>query len=138
MTALFLSLTVGGFALFLLLAKEPGGLQKASIIVYTIFVVFFTFAATRALPPYLFTCPAVQTQLPRLLWRHLFFLVGLFTLQTAALALRPNLPGWWNARDTKGRTPFEACLWFLCFGLGFAQVFMNRSLLDRAHHELFG
>ena len=138
MTTLFLSWTIGSLPLFFLLMKRPYGFQEASVVVYTIFVVFFTFARTgtrtgKDTPPYMFTCPAVQPQVPRLLWRHLAFLVALFVLQTLALAVRPNLPDWWNT----GRegTPFEMVLMFLCGGLGFAQVFTNRRLLDRAHRE---
>jgi len=133
LATLFLCLTIGSLPLFFLLMKRPYGVQAASAIVYTIFVVFFTFSATRGLRPYMFACPAVQTQVSRLLWRHLGFLVALFALQTAALAVRPNLPDWWNT-DRKG-TPFEIALMFLCLGLGYAHVFTNRSLLDRAHRE---
>lgn len=140
MATLFLCMTVGSLPLFFLLMKTPYGLQAASAIVYTIFVVFFTFARTgtrtgKDIPPYMFTCPAVQPQFPRLLRRHLGFLVALFALQTAALATRPNLPEWWNIEDRKGTTPFDLALILLCFGLGYAQVFTNRSLLNRAHQE---
>jgi hypothetical protein len=140
MAALFLCMTVGSLPLFFLLMKRPYGLQAASAIVYTIFAVFFTFARTgsrtgKDLPPYMFTCPAVQPQLSRLLGRHLGFLAVLFVLQTAALAARPNLPAWWKIADRKGTTPFDLALALLCFGLGYAQVFTNRSLLDGAHRE---
>jgi len=137
MATLFL-LIVGSLPLFFLLMKRLYGFQAASATVYTIFAVFFTFARTgtrtgKDLPPYMFTCPAVQPQVSRLLWRHLGFLVALFALQTLALAIRPNLPDWWNT-DRKG-TPFEIALLLLCFGLGYAQVLTNRRLLDRAHRE---
>ncbi|MGH9745829.1 MAG: hypothetical protein ACRD59_06940 [Candidatus Acidiferrales bacterium] len=138
MATLFLCLTVGSLPLFFFLTRRPYGFQAASAIAYTFFVVFFTFARTGARtgkdrPPYMFTCPAVQPQLSRLLWRHLGFLVALFALETLALAVRPNLPDWWNT--DRGGTPFELALLFLCIGLGFAQVFTNRRLLDRAHRE---
>lgn len=138
MATLFLCLTVGSLPLFFLLMKRPYGFQEASAIAYTIFAVFFTFARTgtrtgKDLPPYMFTCPAVQTQVSRLLWRHVGFLVALFALQTLALAIRPNLPDWWNT-DRRG-TPFEIALLFLCVGLGYTQVLTNRRLLDRAHRE---
>jgi len=76
MATLFLSMTAGSLPLFFLLMKRPYGFQAASAIVYTIFAVFFTFAriGTRTgkdLPPYMFTCPAVQHQFSRLLRRHL-------------------------------------------------------------------
>jgi hypothetical protein len=140
MATLFLCMTVGSLPLFFLLMKRPYGFQAASAIVYTIFVVFFTFAHTgsragKDLLPYMFTCPAVQPQFSRLLWRHLGFLVVLFALQTAALATRPNLPEWWNREDSKGGTPFDVALMVLCVGFGYTQVFTNRSLLDRAHRD---
>jgi hypothetical protein len=137
---IFLCLIVGSIPLFLLLASRPYGLQEASIITYTLFEVFFTFARTGTregpdLPPYKFTCPAVEPQVPRLLWRHLGFLVALFAFQTAMLAVRPHLHDWLNMQDRKGTTPFDLALILLCLGLGYAQVFTNRSLLDRAHRE---
>lgn len=138
MATLFLCLTVGSLPLFFLLMKRPYGVQEASAIAYTIFAVFFTFARTgtrtgKDLPPYMFTCPAVQTQDSCLVWRHLGFLVALFALQTAALAVHPTLSDWWNI-GPKG-TPFELGLMLLCVGLGYAQVFTNRRLLDRAHRQ---
>jgi hypothetical protein len=135
---LVLCLIPGSVLLFILLMGRPYGLQEASVIVYTISEIFYTFAATRGLRPYMFTCPAVRPQVPRLLWRHLGFLVALVALQTAALAVRPNLPAWWNTKSGQGRhsgPPFEITLLFLCGGLGFTQVVTNRFLLDRAHRE---
>jgi hypothetical protein len=144
MATLFLCMTVGSLPLFFLLEKTPYGFQTASAIVYTIFAVFFTFARTgtrtgKDLPPYMFTCPAVRPQVSRLLRRHLGFLVALFALQTLALTVRQHLPDWWNTESGhgwSGGTPFDIGLLFLCFGLGYTQVFTNRSLLDRAHREL--
>jgi len=140
MATLLLCMTVGSLLLFILLMDRPYGLQAASAISYTISVVFLTFARTgtrggKDLPPYMFTCPAVRPQLSHLVRRHLGFLVVLFALQTAALAARPNLPDWWKIKDSKGGTWFEIALLFLCIGLGYAQVFTNRSLLDRTHRD---
>jgi hypothetical protein len=140
MTPIFLCLVVGSLPLFLLLSERAYGLQEASIITYTLFELFFTFARTGSrggpdLPPYKFTCPAVEQKVPRLLWRHFGFLVALFALQTSMLTVRPHLPDWWNMQDRKGSTPFDLALLLLCFGLGWVQVLSNRSLLDRAHRE---
>lgn len=137
MATLFLSWTIGSVPLFLLVTG-PHGFQVTSAIIYTIFVVFFTFARTgtrggKDLPPYMFTCPAVRTQVSRLLWRHLGFLVALFALQTLALAVRSRLPDWWNT--DRGGTPFDMALMLLCIGLAYAQIFTNRRLLERAHRE---
>jgi len=135
MATLFLCMTAGGFLLFLLLARRQYGVQLASMTVYTIFEVWLTFAATQRGQPYMFTCPAVRPQIPRLLRRHLGFLIALVTLETIALTIRPNLPDWWTMPDSKGRVPFEFGVMLLCFGFGLAQVFTNRSLLSRAHLE---
>lgn len=70
---------------------RPYGLQQASAIVYTLAVTFLTFAHTRDFKPYYFTCPAVRTQIARLIYRHVCFLVALFAVQTAAFRLRPHL-----------------------------------------------
>jgi len=141
LTTIFLCLIPGSLPLFLLLARNPWRLQEASIITYTLFEVFFTFARTGGgisgpdIPPFKFTCPAVEPQIPRLLWRHLGFLVALFVLQTSMLAIHPHLPDWWNMQDRKGNTPFSGAFLLLCLGLAWTQVRTNRSLLDRAHRE---
>lgn len=143
MAMLFLGMTVGSLPLFFLLMKRPFGFQAASAIVYTMFAMFFTFARTgtrtgKDLPPYMFTCPAVQPQFARLLRRHVGFLAGLFGLQSLAFAMLPHLPDWRNT-DTghgAGGTPFYLALLLLGVALGYTQVLTNRSLLDRAHREL--
>jgi hypothetical protein len=144
MATLFLCMTVESLPLFFLLMDRPYGFQAASVIIYTIFALFFTFARTgtragKDVPPYMFTCPGVRSQLSGLLRRHLNFLLALFALQTVALAVRPDLPDWWNTESGHprgGGTPFEIALLFLCLALGYTQVFTNRSLLDRAHRKL--
>ena len=141
LTIIFLCMIIGSSPLFLLLVKRPFGLQEASIITYTLFQVFFTFARTGGgasggnVPPFKFTCPAVEPQIPRLLWRHLGFLIALVVLQTALIAARPHLPYWWIIKDRKGGSPYDVAFLLLCLGLAFTQVRTNRSLLDRAHRE---
>jgi VIT1/CCC1 family predicted Fe2+/Mn2+ transporter len=143
MSAIFLCMTVGSMLLVVLLRGMPYGLQVVSLVFYTFFVLFFTFATTGSrgggnVPGYKFTCPAVEPQIPRLLWRHLICLVALFALETAALALHPHLRDWWNIQDKKGSTPFEIALMFLGIGLAMAQILTNKSLLNRAHREFSG
>jgi hypothetical protein len=133
-------MTIGSVPLFLLLVDKPFGLQEASIITYTLFEVFFTFAhhGTRTgpdVPPFKFSCAAVEPQIPRLLWRHLGFLIALVVLQTALLATRPHLPNWFFLEDKKGMTPFAGSFLLLCIALAYTQVFTNRALLNRAHRE---
>jgi hypothetical protein len=140
MSAIFLSMTVGSMLLFVLLRGTPYGIQVTSLVFYTLFVVFFTFATTGSrgggnVPGYKFTCPAVEPQVPRLLWRHLICLVALFALETAALAVHQHLPDWWSIQDKKGSTPFEIAVLLLGIGLAWAQILTNKSLLNRAHRE---
>jgi hypothetical protein len=140
MSAIFLCMTVGSMLLVVLLRGTTYGLQVASLVFYTLFVLFFTFATTGSrgggnVPGYKFTCPAVEPQIPRLLWRHLICLVALFVLETAALAVHSYLPDRWNIQDKKGSTPFEIALLFLGIGLAMTQIFTNKSLLNRAHRE---
>jgi len=141
LTTIFLCLVVGSLPLFLLLASRPWGLQASSFVTYTLFEVFFTFARTGGgisgpnLPPFKFTCPAVEPQIPRLLWRHLCFLLALILVQTAMLAVRPHLPVWWNTQDRKGATLFDGVFFLVCFGLAWTQIRTNRFLLDGAHRE---
>lgn len=142
MSAIFLCMTVGSLPLFLLLIDKPYGLQEASLISYTLVVVFFTFATTGSgpsggnVPGYKFACPAVESEIPRLLWRHLIFLAALFVLQTAMLTVHAHLPDWWNVQDKKGMTAFDAAIFLACFGLAWTQILTNKSLLNRAHREL--
>jgi len=140
MSTIFLCMTIGSPLLGVLLRGSTYRLQVASLVSYTLFVLFFTFATTGSrgggnVPGYKFTCPAVELQIPRLLWRHLICLVALFVLEKAALAVHPHLPNWWNIQDKKGSTPFEIVLLFLGIGLAMAQILTNKSLLNRAHRE---
>jgi len=85
----------------------------------------------------MFTCPAVRPQFSRLLGRHIGFLVALFAFQTLALVCVRTCPIGGMIVVTVGVVglPFAIALMFLCVGLGYGQVFTNRSLLDRAHRE---
>ena len=140
MSAIFLGMTVGSMLLGVLLRSTTNGLQVASLIFYTLFVLFFTFATTGSrgggnVPGFKFTCPAVEPQIPRLLWRHLICLAALFVLETVALAVHSRLPDWWNIHDKKGSTPFEMVILLLGIGLAWTQILTNKSLLNRAHRE---
>jgi|GEM_PF-1113402 len=140
MSAIFLCMTIGSMLLLVLLRGTLYRLQVTSLVYYTLFVLFFTFATTGSrgggnVPGYKFTCPAVEPQISRLLWRHLICLVALLVLETTALAVHSHLPDWWNIPDKKSSTLFETALLLLGIGLAIAQVHTNKSLLNRAHRE---
>jgi hypothetical protein len=140
MSAIFLCMSFGWMLPVALLKGTTYGPQVASLVSYTLFVLFFTFATTGSrgggnVPGYKFTCPAVELQIPRLLWRHLICLITLFGIETAGRAVHPYLPNWWNVQDKKGSTPFEIALLLLAIGLAMTEILTNKSLLDRAHRE---
>lgn len=130
-----LFMVFGSLFLFIFLEDLPYGIQLASIISYTTAVFLITFSAQKRQQRYLFTCPVVHSQLSRLAQRHVGFLAILFVLQTAALSLRSRMPANWFVASGRNMPPFTLALFILCMGLGFTQVFTNRSLLERAHLE---
>jgi hypothetical protein len=132
MSTLFLSASFGSIALFLLI-PGPYSIQEASVITYTLAVTFGTFAATGKAQKYLFTCPAVRPELPKLLLRHLAFLVLLVIFLSAALASGPALPAFWNTPDRKGATVFQLTVGLLCYALGVYEIWSNRSILAQSH-----
>ncbi len=116
------------------LADLPYGIQLASLIPYTAFVLLGTFSA-RVGQPYFFECPIVHRNLPRLALRHGGYLTALVVLETVALNLRTSLPDSWLIASGKDGSPFTITLVLLCIGLAFIQIVSNRSLLERAHSE---
>ena len=98
MVAIFLCLLPGSILLAFFFSDRAYGFQAVSLIAYTLFELFFTFARTGASEEAPISRPSspharpAKPQLPRLLWRDLGnFLVALFALQTAMLRARPLL-----------------------------------------------
>lgn len=122
-------------ALFLIVfADRPYGIQLSTIVVDTAGVALYTFSRNRnANQPFLFSCPVVRRQLPRLIRRHLMFLAALFLLQTITLELRPKLPAYWMTPGSRDPSPLAFVLGGVCACLALAQILTNRSLLERAH-----
>jgi lysylphosphatidylglycerol synthetase-like protein (DUF2156 family) len=133
----FLIFIPGSAALFIILSDRQYGVQAASLVCYTAAVILYTFSRNRGLQRYLFNCPFVCGQLPRLAFRHACFLVALFVLQTLALRIRPHLPPFWlkASGGYKSMPPFVTALMALCVVLCLSEILTNRSLLDRAHRE---
>jgi hypothetical protein len=135
---IFLTMTVGSGVLFVYLAERPFGIQIAAMVCYTSAIVLYTFSANRGLPRYLFGCPLVRAQFPRLVQRHIVFLPVLITILTAAFQLRPQLPASWliASGERNSMPPFTIVLFILSALLAFVQILTNRSLLDRAHRDV--
>jgi hypothetical protein len=124
----------GGVFVLVLFANRPYGIQLSSMAIYTAAVALYTFSRNRnKMQPFLFSCPVVRHQLPQLIRRHLGFLAALFTVQTTALKLRPNLPTYLIAPRGTNASLFSIILGVLCGSLAIVHVLGNRSLLERAH-----
>ena len=133
LAALFLTMIVSMFAL-IVLADRPYGIQLSSMVIDSAAVALYTFSRNRGPnQPFRLSCPVVRRQIPQLLRRHLWFLAALFTVQTIALEIRPNLPAYWLTSSSKDPSPFAFVLGGLCGGLALVQILTNRSLLERAH-----
>lgn len=126
-----------GVLYFTVLVDRPYGIQLSSQVAYTAAVMLYTFSSNKnGMQRYLFLCPFVRPQLPRLAFRHIGFLAVLFFLETGALQLRPRLsPSWSVASGFKGTTRFELTLEVICAALALTEVATNRSFLNRAHLE---
>jgi hypothetical protein len=93
---LFVLMLVGGGLLFSALSDTSYGIQLASAVSYTAAAMLYGFAKNRnGIQPYLFTCPVVVSQYPRLLRRHAGFLAAVVLFETIALRIKPHLPEWW-------------------------------------------
>jgi len=125
---------IGGGIFLALLEYRPYGIQFSSMVMYTAAVALYTFSRNRnGNQPFLLSCPAVRSQLPRLIRRHLGFLAVLFAVQTVALKLRPNLPAYLITPRGKDASLFTIGLGIFCLCLGILEILTNRSLLERAH-----
>ena len=134
-TLIFLIFLPGGISLFFFFDKTRIGIEVASVASYTAGVILYTFSSNRGMQRYLFSCPFVRAELPRLALRHVGFLIALIALQTGAFLIQPHLsPFWLNASGAKRSLPPFVDALFVAGGvLLLAEVITNRSLLDRAH-----
>jgi len=132
---LITALPIGATLLFVL-ADWHYGVQLASLVIDTAAVALYTFSRNRGgNQPFMLCCPAVRSELPRLLRRHVGFLAALFILQTTALELRPHLPAYWVTASGRDESPFVISLGILCVCLALGQILSNRAVLERAHLE---
>jgi len=121
-----------GFGVLFLMSYFPYGLQLGTLIPYTAFVALCTFSAQRGMQPYFFECSIVQQTMPRLVRRHFSFLFAIIFLETIALRLTRYMPVSW-LRAGKDGSPFGITLCLICICIASAQVWTNRTLLERAH-----
>ena len=133
---LFVAMLGAGPTLLFILADTPYGVQIASAISYTAAVMLYGFAKNRnGIKPYLFTCPVVVNQYPRLIKRHLAFLAALLVFETISLGIKPYLSSWWLTSSGRGAPPIAFVVAVPCMILAVAGILTNRSLLEHAHDD---
>jgi hypothetical protein len=128
----------GGVSLFVMLGDTPYGIRLGSVVAYTALVTVYSFAKNRGhIPPYLFTCPVVKSQYPRLLKWHAVYVAVLVTLETVALLIRPHLSQWWLTSSGRNMTPLGNAVAISCGVLALAEIVTNRRILERAHWRAY-
>jgi len=136
---LFVVMLGGGGIMLLALGDRSYGIQLASAVSYTAAAMLYGFAKNRnGIQPYLFTCPVVVRQYPRLVRRHAGFLAVLIVFETIALRIKPHLPEWWLTSSGRNMPPFVVALVLPCGALVITEILTNRGLLERAHNDCFG
>jgi hypothetical protein len=75
----------GAVGVLFALADVPSGLEFGSVIPYTAFVALATVSAQRGQQPYFFECSIVRRATPRLIRRHIGFLLTLVIFEMIAL-----------------------------------------------------
>ena len=128
-----------GSAILALLSDSFIPILLASMLGYTACVMVYGFARNRGgNPSYLFTCPVVASQYPRLLKRHAVFLAVLIAFVTIALRFKPH-PSEWMATSHRGDTfPFYFVVAIPIAALALTEIMTNRGVLERAHNDRFG
>lgn len=125
--------------MFFMLGDTSYGTLLATVVTYTAAVMIYGFARNRGgIQPYLFTCPVVVSQYPRLLKRHAGFLAVLIIFVTIALRVKPHLSAWWFTSTGRNWTPFYTAVAVPVMTLAITEVFTNRGVLKRAHRVVFG
>ena len=134
LTICFLTMLLGSIAVYYWLQGFSFRLQAATAVGETAAVILYTFSKNRGNnPPYLYSCPIVQSQFPTLIRRHILFLFGIVVLETVAFELRSHLSTWWLTSAGRNETPFIAVLAILIGIIAVVQITTNRSLLESAH-----
>jgi hypothetical protein len=133
LTLCFLTMIFGSIAVYSRLENVSLKLQAATVVGETAAAILYTFSKNRGNPPYLYSCPIVQSQFPTLIRRHLLFLLGIVILETVDLRIQPYVSTWWLTSTRKDETPINVVLAILVGIVAIVEILTNRSLLARAH-----
>ncbi len=133
LTICFLVMILGSVAVFIILGESWFALETASVVGETAAVILYTFSRNWDNPPYLYSCPVVQSQFPSLIGRHGLFLFAIVALETIAFGLRPQFSTWLFTANGGNETLSTIVLTILVGALTVVEIMSNRSLLQRAH-----
>jgi len=126
----------GGFV-FAMFSSSIYETPLTSALGYTAGVMTYGFSKNKGdNPPYLFTCPVVVSQYPRLLKRHAVFLAILIAFVAIALRIKPHLSEG-MARSRRSDTFFFVVA-IPVAALALTEILTNRGVLERAHRDHFG
>lgn len=128
-----------GCGVFVAFADSVYWILLASVVGYTAAVMLYGFARNRnGIQSFLFTCPVVVSQYPRLLKRHVLFLAILMGIATVAVRNKPIHSESQPTSHEKQESPYFFFVAIPVAVLALSEIFTNRAMLERAHSERFG
>ena len=118
-------------------SKQPLVSVAFALLADTCAVTLYTFSSNRGgNVSFMFSCPVVREQLPRLFRRHIGFLMALTILVWLGIEVQPHLSPTWTTPHGKDPSYFAVVLIVLMGGLVLGQIFSNRAALEAAHLPL--
>jgi hypothetical protein len=131
--------TMFGCGILVMFTDSLYWILPASVVGYTACVMIYSFARNRnGIPRYLFTCPVVVSQYPRLLKRHAVFLAMLIVLALIVAKYKPHHSESRLASHGSDASPFFFVVAIPIAALALTEIMTNRAVLERAHNERFG
>jgi hypothetical protein len=128
-----------GFELFASLSESLVGTVVGSVIGYTAFVMLYGFSRNQnGIQPFLFTCPVVVSQYPRLLKRHVVFLALVIVFVTSVVKNKPHHSEPQPTSSVDDLSPSFFLVGIPLGALALTEIFTNRRVLERAHKDRFG
>jgi len=129
---------MGGCGFFAIIAESIYWTLLASVVGYTAAVMLYGFARNKnGIQSFLFTCPVVVSQYPRLVKRHATFLAVLIVIVTIAVKFNPNHSGSQPTSRGIGASQFFL-VGISIAALALTEILTNRGVLERAHSDRFG
>lgn len=130
---------MGGCAIFAIFAESVYLTLLAAVVGYTAAVMLYGFARNKnGIQAFLFTCPVVVSQYPRLLKRHAAFLVVLVVIVTITVKNKPNHLESQPISRGNAESPFFLFVGLPIAALALTEILTNRGVLERAHSDRFG